>query len=107
MAAKIGIVVMAEDVDPSVHRTSMKTPKLEYTLVAVQGGNIDQAVDVCRSMVQNEGIQSFFLCPGFTYEAAARVKKAVGDKVSVNITKADMQDTMLGIQMLKQEGILH
>jgi hypothetical protein len=105
MAFKTAIMVMAPDGDPNVHRASIKTSKLEYTLVVVQAGNIDQAVDVCQALVKNDGIQSFFLCPGFTYGAVARVKKAVGAKISVNVVKGDMQDTVISARLLAQEGI--
>jgi hypothetical protein len=105
MAFKTSIIVMAPDGDPNVHRASIKTSKLEYTLVLVQAGNIDQAVDVCQSLVKNDGIQSFFLCPGFNYEAVARIKKAVGDKVAVNVVKGDIQDTIIAAGFLAQEGL--
>ena len=107
MIFKIGIVVMAPDADPEVHRSTLKTHTMEYTTIIVQGGNIDKAVDVCKELVQKDGVQSLFLCPGFNYEALGRIKRAVGDKVSVNTVMGSMQDVMLAAGLLGKAGVHH
>jgi hypothetical protein len=35
---------------------------------------------VCKELVQNEGIQSLILCPGFPHEAVAEIANAVGEE---------------------------
>ncbi|MDY6863177.1 MAG: DUF6506 family protein [Thermodesulfobacteriota bacterium] len=56
MAFKVGFVVMSPDGDPKKHRASIKTSKLEVTTVVVELMNFDQAVNVCKDLVQNEGV---------------------------------------------------
>lgn len=104
---RIGIVMMAPDGDPDVHRVSLQTGRMEYILQAIQGGNIDQAVAVCKTLATRDDVHAIFLCPGFDYSAVARVKDAVGDSVAVSVTVADMADTKLALGLLAQEGIVH
>ena len=78
MAFKAASIVMAPEADPEKHRASIKTSKLELTVVVIELMNFDQAVNVCKDLVQKEGIQSFTLCPGFPHKAVAKIANAVG-----------------------------
>ena len=71
MALKVGVVIMAPDGDPSKHRFSMKTYKLELVTVIVRLFDFDEATDVCKSLVKHEGVQVLFLGPCFSLQAAA------------------------------------
>ena len=104
MAFKAGMVIMAPEADPKLHAASIKTPKLELIIVAVESGNLDQAVEVCQNLVQNAGVQSLSLCPGFSHEAVARVASAVGPGVAINVARGDVPSVLLTRQILKQEG---
>lgn len=104
MAFKAGFVVMAPDGDPKRHRASIKTSKFELTTVVVELMNFDQAVNVCQDLVQNEGVQSLILCPGFSHEAVARVVNAVGEGVAVNVTRGDIPSVMATSEILRKEG---
>ena len=104
MAFRAGFVVMVPDADPEIHRASIKTPKFELTTVLIQLMNSDQAVDVCTELVQKEGIQSLILCPGFSHEAVAKVRNAVGEGVAINVTRGDVQSTMMTAEILTEEG---
>jgi hypothetical protein len=104
MAFRAGFVVMAPDADPKVHRASIKTAKFELTTVAVQLMNFEQAVDVCKELVQKEGVQAFILCPGFTHEAVARVRNAVGEGVAINVARSDIPGVMMTAEILAKEG---
>ena len=106
MALKLAFIVMAPDGDPKRHRASIKTSKLELTVVVIQLMNFDQGVDVCKNLVQNEGVQSIILCPGFHNEAVARVAKAVGQKVAVSVARGDMPSGMITGEILAKEGWL-
>ena len=106
MAFKAGFVVMALDGDPKKHRASIKTPKFELTTVVVGLMNFDQAASVCKELVQNEGVQSFTLCPGFSHQAVAKVVGAVGEGVAVNVARGDVPSTMIIGQILAKEGWL-
>jgi hypothetical protein len=104
MAFRAGFVVMAPDADPKIHRASIKIPKFELTTVLIQLMNVDQAVDVCQDLVQKEGIQSLILCPGFSYEAVAKVRNAVGERVAINVATGDVPSTMMTGEILRKEG---
>jgi len=104
MAFKAGFVATAPDADPKKHRASIKTSKFELTVVVVESGNLDQAVEVCQELVRNEGVQSFILCPGFSHQAVAKVANAVGKGVPINVARGDTRSTMVASRILKQEG---
>jgi hypothetical protein len=106
MAFKAGFIVMAPDGDPKTHRASIKTPKMELTVVVVKMMNFDQAANVCKELVQNQGVQSFILCPGFSHEAVAKVANAVGEGVPINVARSDVPSMMITAQILAKEGWL-
>jgi hypothetical protein len=101
---KAGMVVMAPDGDPEIHRASIKTSKLELTVALCQLFNFDQLASVCRDMVQNDGVQSLILCPGCTHEAVARVVEAIGPGIAVNVARGDIPSVMATADLLGREG---
>lgn len=66
MAFNAGFVVMAPGGDLAKHRASVKTSRVELTTVMVPLMDLERAARVCRDLVQEEGIQSLALYPGFT-----------------------------------------
>ena len=104
MAFKSGIIVTAPDADPKKHRASIKTPKYELTLVVVEQGKLDQAVEVCQDLTRNKGVQSIILCPGFSHQGVAKIAKAVGKEVAINVARGDTRSTLVTSKILKQEG---
>jgi len=104
MAVKAGFVLMAPQADPKRHRASIKTPKLEITTVVADLENFDQVVDVCKELVQSEGVQSLILCPGFSHEAVAKIANAVGPGVAITVARGDVPSTLMTREMLKKEG---
>jgi hypothetical protein len=50
------------DADPAKHRNVIRTSLYELTSIIVM--NEDEAVKVCKELVQKDGVQSFLLCPG-------------------------------------------
>ncbi|MCK4600110.1 hypothetical protein KAU37_09905 [Candidatus Bipolaricaulota bacterium] len=106
MAFKAASLIMAPDGDPTRHKATIKTDKLELTAVVVELMNFDQAVDVCKDLVQNQGVQSLSLCPGFTHEAVARIKNAVGEGVAVHVARGDIPSNQVIGEILTREGWL-
>lgn len=104
MAVKAGFVVMAPQADPKRHRALIKTPKIELTTVIADSGNFDQVVDVCKELVQSEGVKSLILCPGFSHEAVAKIANAVGKGVAITVARGDVPSTLMTREMLKKEG---
>ena len=101
---KTAFVVMAPDGDPNRHRATIKTSKMELTVVVNEMMNFEQAAKVCQDLVQKEGVQSFVLCPGFTHQAIAKIANAVGEKVPINVARGDLPSTMITGEILAKEG---
>ena len=95
---------MAPDGDPKMHKASVKSPMLELTTVVFEMMNFDQAVNVCKDLVQNEEIQFLILCPGFTHEAVGMIANAVGEGVAVNVARGDIPSTTIAGEILAKEG---
>jgi hypothetical protein len=101
---KEACVIMALDGDPKKHRATIKTDKLELTTVLIELLNFDQAVEVCKDLVQKEGVQAIILCPGFTHQAIARIATAVGGRAAVNVARGDIPSTNMVSEILAKEG---
>jgi hypothetical protein len=100
MVTPSAVICMAPEVDPKVHRTRVTTDKVDKILVLIEAMNIDQAEEVAVDLVKNEGVNYIQLCPGFYYDAVARIKKAVGDDVIVVESRADTPNARKTIKLL-------
>jgi hypothetical protein len=103
---KAATIIMAPDANPQQHRASIKGDKFEYITVVTPIFDFDQAARVCKELVEKEGMQSINLCPGFTHEAVAKVRSAIGDGVSITVSRGDIPSTMMTDQVLTKEGWL-
>ncbi len=103
---KAASLIMALGADPATHRATVKGEKFEYTVVAVPLYDFERASRVARELVENDGAQSIILCPGFTHEGVAMVRKALGEAVALNVARGDVPGTMMTAQILTQEGWL-
>jgi hypothetical protein len=101
---KSAFIIMAPDGDPQKHRATIKTEKAELTAVFIEMTNFDQAVEVAKDFVQNKGVQSIHLCPGFTHQAVARVAAAVAGRAAVQVSRGDVPSTMMVGEILGKEG---
>ena len=101
---KSAFIIMAPDGDPEKHRATIKTTKAEVTTVIIEILNFDQAVEVAKDLVQNKGVQSIYLCAGFTHQAVGRVAAAVGGRAAVQVARGDVPSTMLAGDILTKEG---
>ena len=87
MAFKVVFLAHAPDADPEKHRSVIDTGK--YKLYSVVVKNQTQAVKECRKLVEEEGIHSILLCPGFTHRNIAEIVEAVRNKVGVFVARGD------------------
>lgn len=101
---KAAFVVLAPDGDPEKHRTKITTDTLELTTVVTTIFDFDKAAEVCKNLVQNEGVQSITLCPGFPHAAVAKIANAVGEGVAVQVSRGDVPSNMIIGQVLTKEG---
>jgi hypothetical protein len=101
---KSAFIVMAPDGNPAKYRATIKTSKLEFTTVIIEMDNFDQAVEVAKDLVKNKGVQSIYLCAGFTHQAVARVASAVGGRAAVQVARGDVPSTLMVGEILGKEG---
>jgi hypothetical protein len=101
---KSAFIIMAPDGDPKKHRATITTGKAELTAVFIEMTNFDQAVEVAKDLVQNKGVQSLHLCPGFTHQAVARVAAAVVGRAAVQVARGDVPSTTMVGEILGKEG---
>ena len=94
-------ILMLPQVDPQQHRASIKTPKYEAVVVCVK--DADQAAEVCRDLVEKEGVDSVTLCPDFTNFDVAKVIAAV-PKTPVNVCRSDGPSMFAEYYAMKKIG---
>ena len=102
MAFKVVFLAHAPDAEPEKHRCVVETPK--YKLFTVVVKNQVQAVEICKKFVEEEGIHSIILCPGFTHKDIARIAKAVGGNVAVAVARGDGPSSKISMKVMKEEG---
>ena len=86
MTIKAAFIFVVPQADPTQHRTTVTTPEVEVTTVAVV--NYQQAEEVALALVQ-QGVQAIELCAGFGAEGLARVKKRLGAQAVVGAVRFD------------------
>jgi hypothetical protein len=101
---KSAFIIMAPDGDPKKHRATITTEKASLTAVFIEMTNFDEAIEVAKDLVQNQGVQSIYLCPGFTHQAVARVTAAVAGRAAVQVGRGDVPSTMMVGEILGKEG---
>jgi hypothetical protein len=99
---KAAVIAMAPDAVPRRNWNVLETSSYQLTTVLVR--DEDEAVRYCRKLASEAGVQSFLLCPGFTNRGVARVSKAVGDKVSVNVARGDGPSNVLAHRYMEEAG---
>jgi len=102
MAFKVVFIAHAPDADPEKHQCVVETPK--YKLLVRLVKNQEQAVEVCKKLVKEEGIHSILLCPGFTHQNVAEISKAVGENVGVSVARGDGPSSKIAKEVMKRES---
>jgi Family of unknown function (DUF6506) len=102
MAFKVAFLAHAPDADPAEHRCVIDTGK--YVLFVTVVSNQEQALAECRRLVEDEGITSVLLCPGFTNKDISEIDEAVGAGCGVNVARGDPPSSRLAIQSMQEAG---
>ncbi|MCR4397600.1 MAG: DUF6506 family protein [Firmicutes bacterium] len=102
MAFNVLFVAHAPDADPEKHKCSVETPKYRLFVRVVQ--NQAQALEVCRNLVKEEGINAILLCPGFTHKDIAELTDAVGRNVGVFVAWGDSAGNRVVAGVMEREG---
>ena len=102
MAFTALFIAHAPDADPERDRALIDTGV--YRLFTVVVKDQEQALDVCRRMVVEEGIHSVLLCPGNTHEDVAGIAAAVGEGVSVSVARGDARSMRVAAKAMEEAG---
>jgi len=102
MAFKTLFLAHTPDADPEKHKSVIETSKYKLFVTLVR--NQDQAVEVCRRYVKDEGIHSILLCPGFTHKDIAEISEAVGKNIGVSVARGDGPSGRIAMEVMKKEG---
>ena len=103
IAFKALFLAHAPDAEAEKHRCVIETPKY-YKLFVVVVKNQEQAIEVCKKFVKEEGIQSILLCPGFTHRNIAEISEAVGENVGVFVARGDGPSNRTSMEAMRSEG---
>jgi len=102
MAFKVVFIAHAPDAEPEKHQCMVETPK--YKLLVRLVKNQEQAVEVCKKLVREEGIHSILLCPGFTHQNVAEISEVVGKNVGISVARGDGPGSKVAKEVMKREG---
>jgi len=87
MALKAAFIFLAPGVDPEKHRSTVNTPEVELTAVAVK--TYAEAQQVAEKLVA-EGVVAIELCGGFGNKGTAMISEAVAGKAAVGAVRFDI-----------------
>lgn len=104
MAFKTLLVAHAPDADPAKHRSAIDTGMYQLYVVVVKSQA--EATAVCREFVEQKGIESVLLCPGFTHRDVAGIVEAVGDNVGVSVARGDGPSSRISQAALRRAGFI-
>ncbi len=102
MAFKALFIAHAPDAELEKHRCVIKTPS--YNLFVEVVKNQEQAIEACKKFVEEEGVHSILLCPGFKHRDVAEISEAVGENVGVFVARGDGQSNKASMKAMKEEG---
>ena len=97
------LLARVPDANKDEHRCVIETPKY-YRLIVVLVRNQQEAVEVAREAVEEEGVQSILLCPGFTHSDVAEIAAAVGDEVGVAVARPDGPSMKASLKAMAEAG---
>ena len=92
----------APDADPAKDRSVIDTGV--YRLFTVVVKDHDQALELCRTMVPAEGVDSVLLCPGHAHKDVGEIAEAVGPGVSVSVARGDARSMGIARKAMEEAG---
>ncbi|MBA7663627.1 hypothetical protein ES703_71672 [subsurface metagenome] len=103
MAFKVAFLAHATEAEPEKHRCVLETSNYKLFVTLVK--NQEQAVEVSKKLVKEEGIHSILLCPGFTHRNIAEIAEAVGENVGVTVARGDGPSNRVSAEVRRREGL--
>jgi len=102
MAFKEVALIRCPDAELEKHRCEIETPKYKLFVRTVR--NQGQAVEICQSLVKEEGIHSILLCAGFTYKNIAQIAEVVGPNVGISVARGDGPSNKVTAAAMEKAG---
>ena len=102
MAFKALFMAHVPDADPERDNCILETEKYKLYVRLVKGQN--QALEVCRTLVKEEGIEAIMLCPGFTHKDIAEILEVVGPNVGITVARGDGPSSRISMEAMKRAG---
>ncbi|MCR4409940.1 MAG: DUF6506 family protein [Candidatus Saccharicenans sp.] len=102
MKFKTIIISKAPDADLEKHRALVETGKMKLWVQVVTTS--DQAYELVRKLVAEEGLHSVLLCPGFSHLEVARMQEVAGPAVSVSVARGDGPGNRVIAEVFRQVG---
>lgn len=103
MSFNVLFLAHAPDGDAEKYRCVVETPE-HYKLFVVVVKNQEEAIEVCKRIVKEEGIQSVLLCPGFTHRDIAEISEAVGEQVGIFVARGDGPSNKISMKAMEHAG---
>jgi hypothetical protein len=101
MAFIAAFMAHAPDADPE-DIALIETPT--YKLYSVVVRDQAQAIEVASRLVEEKGVESFVLCPGFSHKDIAELSEKVGPGCGFSPSRGDAPSTRVAMQAMKREG---
>lgn len=102
MAFKALSMAHVPDADPERDNCILETEKYKLYVRLVKGQT--QALEVCRTLVKEEGIEAIMLCPGFTHKDIAEILGVVGPNVAITVARGDGPSSKISMEAMKRAG---
>ncbi|RLF43150.1 MAG: hypothetical protein DRN17_06755 [Thermoplasmata archaeon] len=102
MVFRVLFLAHAPDAEAEKHRCVIETSKYKLFVVVVK--DQEQAIEVCKKVVKEEGIHSILLCPGFTHRDVAEISEVVGENVGVFVARGDGPSNRISMEVMRREG---
>jgi len=103
MAFKVLFIAHAPDGDAEKYRCIIETPKC-YRLFVIVVKSQEQAIEVCKKAVKEDGVQSILLCPGFTHRDIAELSEVVGENVGIFVARGDGPSNRISMEVMRREN---
>ena len=101
MSFNVVCMVHAPDANPQ-DIALVETPTYKLYSVAVK--NQQEALATAKKLVEEKGVESILLCPGFSNKDIAELGEAVGEGVGVSVSRGDAPSNACAFKAMKREG---
>ncbi len=92
----------APDADMDKHRAVIESSLYKLFVVVVRSQ--EQALSVAKKLLEDEGIHSILLCPGFTHADVAEIQEAVRGRAGVAVARGDGPSSKITLETMERVG---